>query len=231
MRITALCQIGLHVSIVIGVISTTTLLPALAQSPNSNRSEFPGRRIGGGTRGECSMNSQSLTALTPANNLGITASDRPTVYFVVPQSSESYPIQFVLRDTNGTSVYNTTLATSQAKQLLGVQLPSNMVKAGQDYQWYFSVVCDPDDSSQNLVLSGWLRRVSAQIPTQNGTDVAAQLNLASAYQGAGLSSDEIAVLAKLHQTHPDHNQVRQQWQQLLQKLELQQVSQLSIASQ
>lgn len=231
MRISTWCRIGLQVSLVMGMVSTTNLLPALAQSPSSNRSEFPGRRIGGGTRGECLMNSQSPVALNPTNNLGITASDRPTVYFVMPQTSESYPLQFVLRDADGNSVYDTTLTPNQTKHLVGVQLPQNAVKVGQDYQWYFSVVCDPEDSSQNLVLSGWLRRVTAQIPTQKGADVAEQLKLANAYQAAGLWSDEIAVLAELHQTHPQHDRVEQQWQQLLQTLELQQVFHPSIARQ
>lgn len=231
MRVPALCRIGLHVGIATGILLTTTVMPALAQPQNSNRSEFPGRRIGGGTRGECLMNSQSLMALNPVNNLGITASDRPTVYFVVPLSSQSYPVQFVLRDSDGNSVYQTTLATSQTKELVGVQLPKNLVNAGQDYQWYFSVVCDPDDSSQNLVLSGWLRRISSEVSVQQNTDVETQLKLASTYQRAGLWSDEIAILAELHQTHPDHTQVRQQWQQLLQKLELSQVFNRSIARQ
>ncbi|HEY9616152.1 MAG TPA: DUF928 domain-containing protein [Microcoleaceae cyanobacterium] len=231
MRENTLCRIGLHVGIAICILSTAALMPTVAQSQTSNRSEFPGRRVGGGTRGECLMNSQSLVALNPVNNLGVTASDRPIVYFAVPQSEQSYPIQFVLRDADGHSAYETTLTTNKAQELVGVQLPSNTVKAGQDYQWYFSVVCDPEDSSQNLVLSGWLRRVSAQITVQTGTDVETKLKLAQAYAGAGLWSDQIATLAELRQTNPHNEQVRGQWQQLLKTLELQQVFSLSIARQ
>ncbi|MGI0484012.1 DUF928 domain-containing protein [Pantanalinema rosaneae CENA516] len=231
MPVPTLYRLGLHVGMALCLVFTATGMPVLAQSGSSDRSEFPGRRIGGGTRGDCAMNSQSLVALNPVNNLGITASDRPTVYFVVPQAAETYPIQFVLRDGEGTSVYQTTLATNKAKELVGVQLPKNTVKVGQDYQWYFSVVCDADDSSQNLVLSGWLRRVASEMAVSKPGDVDTQLILANRYQAAGLWSDQIATLAALRQTHPNHAQVRQQWQQLLQTLQLPQVVNLSIARQ
>lgn len=228
MRVTVLRRIVLPASVLLWLVSTAAIMPALAQAQNSNRDEFPGRRIGGGTRGECLMGNQPLAALNPANNLGVTASDRPSLYFAVPQFDESYPVEFVLRDAGGNSVYETTLEVDQTRDIVGVHLPQNTLKVGQDYQWYFSVVCDVEDRSQNMVLSGWLRRVSPGIAFKDASGLEASLNLVKSYQQAGLWSDAIATLVELRQTYPNNDQVRLQWQQLLQQLELKSVFEPSV---
>lgn len=176
------------------------------------------------------MATQPLVALSPANNLGITASDRPSVYFIVPPFDASYPVEFVLRDKNENPVYETSLAADKAKGLVGVHLPENTLQAGQDYHWYFSVLCDPEDRSQNIVLSGWLRRVSAPLAPQ-GSSLQASLDRAQSYQQAGLWSDAIATLVELRQTYPTNGKVLRQWKQLLQQLELQSVLEPAVASQ
>ncbi len=231
MHVTVLRRIVLPVSVALWLISTAAITPALAQQQSSNRGEFPGRRIGGGTRGECLMGNQPLVALNPASNLGVTASDHPSLYFVVPKFDESYPAEFVLRDASGSSVYETALEAGKNKDIVGIHLPKNALKVGQDYQWYFSVVCDAEDRSQNMVLSGWLRQVSPDVALKSGAGLESRLNLAKSYQEAGLSNDEIATLAELRQTYPNNDQVQLQWQQLLQQLELKSVFEPTVAGQ
>lgn len=221
----------LHLGVALCLISNAAIMPAMAQQQNFNRGEFPGRRIGGGTRGECLIGNQPLVALNPANNLGVTARDRPSLYFAVPKFDESYPIEFVLHDASGNSVYKTALEAGKNKGIVGIQLPQNTLKTGQDYQWYFSVVCDADDRSQNMVLSGWLRRVSPKIALKEASGLEAGINLAQSYQKAGLWSDAISTLVELRQTYPKNDQVRFQWKQLLQQLELKSVFEPSVAGQ
>ncbi|OLP19563.1 hypothetical protein BST81_04660 [Leptolyngbya sp. 'hensonii'] len=206
-------------------------MPALAGQKNSDRASFPGRRIGGGTRGECLMSSQPLVALNPVNNLGITASDRPTVYFAVPKLGGSYPVEFVLQDTDGNVVYETALAAGKTKEIVGIRLPQNSLKVGQDYHWSFAVVCEPEDRSQNLVLSGWLRRVSSQMASSNESSLQARLEQVQSAQKAGVWSDAIATLVELRQAYPDNDKVLRQWAQLLQELELNAVFEPSMIGQ
>lgn len=228
MHVTVLRWIVLPVSVALWLISTAAVMPALAQQQNSNRGEFPGRRIGGGTRGECLIGNQPLVALNPANNLGVTASDRPSLYFAVPKFDE-YPIEFVLRDVSGNSIYEAPLEADTNKDIVGVHLPKNTLKGGQDYQWYLSVVCDTEDRSQNIVLSGWLRRISSGIALEDASGLKANLKLVKSYQQAGLWNDAIATLVQLRQNYPNNDQVRLQWNQLLQQLELKSVFEPSVA--
>lgn len=229
MSMTLLRRIGLHLSITACLVSTVAILPALAQPRNSSRAEFPGRRIGGGTRSECLVGNQPLVALNPANNLGVTASDRPSVYFVVPTLNKSYPVEFVLRNSDGNTVYKKPLEAGKTK-VVGIHLPEKTLELGQDYQWYFSIVCDSEDPSQNIVVSGWLRQVSPRIALKDKSSLESKLDLAKSYHNAGLWSDEIATLVELRQSYPDNDKVRLQWQQLLQKLDLERVFQRSVAS-
>lgn len=224
-------QFVLYLSLATCLISTSVTTPALAQQQKSDRAEFPGRRVGGGTRGECLANRQPIVALNPVNNLGVTSKSRPSLYFAVPSMDAAYPVEFVLRDASNQTVYETALEVRKAKQLLGIQLPENSLQVGQDYHWYLSIVCDPDDASQNIVLSGWLRRVPQQVTLGATADIVADLKLAKSYQTAGLWSDAIATLVQLLQTYPTNDQVRLQWQQLLQQLDLEMIVESAIVGQ
>lgn len=73
----------------IGVGAIALIIPSAVSSAaakdNTSQIEpgLPGRRISGGSRGECLSRTQPLVALNPATNLGITASNQPSLHFVV----------------------------------------------------------------------------------------------------------------------------------------------------
>jgi hypothetical protein len=234
MGISTLRQIVLPFGIAAYLTSTLWGTSALAQQHNSDRAEFPGRRIGGGTRGECLAGRQPLVALNPANNLGVTTNDAPSVYFLMPALNETLQVEFILRDSSETSVYKTAFDVNTTEEIVGIRLPEGQLKADQDYHWYFSVICDPEDRSQNVVLTGWLRRVSSEIESpeiENQSDLESSLERVMLYQESGLWTDAIATLVELHQTYPHDNEILSQWTQLLQLLELDTVVELPLAVQ
>ncbi|PSR15854.1 hypothetical protein C8255_20925 [filamentous cyanobacterium CCP3] len=210
---------GFFLALTLGLVLFTGANPGQAQSNNGDRGEFPGRRVGGGTRGDCTVDSRSLAALNPASNLGVTASDRPSLYFSVPAAAIPYHGQFILHDADENRLYETTL-TAGAEPIVGVQLPANLVRPEQDYHWYFVVSCNPRDLSQNVVLEGWLRRVSLTAAPASTTLVETQLDLVETYQAEGLWSDAIALMVELRQGHPDSEAVQAQWSRLLEALDL-----------
>lgn len=191
------------------------LEPALA----SDRGAFPGRRVGGGTRGDCAIDSRSLAALNPASNLAVTASDRPSLYFSVPTAAAPYHGQFILHNANENRLYETTVVAG-TEPLVGVHLPADLVTADQDYHWYFVVACNPRDLSQNVVLEGWLRRVPLTPAPADTALVENQLTLVETYQGQGLWSDAIALMVELRRAHPANEAVQAQWSRLLEALDL-----------
>ncbi|MGG6296358.1 DUF928 domain-containing protein [Leptolyngbya sp. AN02str] len=198
-------------------------LPAIAQQNRNDRSEFPGRRVGGGTRGSCPTNGSALVALNPASNLGKTMSDRPSLYFLVPPLEAGYEVEFYLRDAHENPVYDTKLTSRGTEEIVEIQLPSNTVSTDQDYHWFFVVVCDPLDRTQNMTLEGWLRRVEA-VETLRAiappSSIEETVALARAYWQAEIWTDAIALMVNLRQANPANAALQQQWTQLLQALEL-----------
>ncbi|MEL6260757.1 MAG: DUF928 domain-containing protein [Cyanobacteria bacterium J06626_6] len=223
-------QVGLGA----GMLLASAVLPATAGDAQL-RQGFPGRRISGGTRSECMAGSPPVVALNPATNIGQTISDHPSVYFVIPDVDASYNLEFSLRDADGNRVYEKSLNTRTDQGLVGIQLPGQALQAERDYRWYFSIVCDAQDPTQNDVLSGWLRQVEVETVAESDFFLAAQdgieagLATAEAYRAAGLWNDAIETLVSLRELYPENASVRASWQQLLQALELEAPMNASVA--
>jgi Domain of Unknown Function (DUF928) len=96
---------------------------ALASSDVQPREGLPGRRIGGGTRGQCFTSVGRLMALVPENNLGFTKKAYPNILFYLPQTSTPTMVEFVLQDESHQSVYETTFTKSSAGGIINLSLP------------------------------------------------------------------------------------------------------------
>ncbi|MGB7249774.1 MAG: DUF928 domain-containing protein [Phormidesmis sp.] len=226
-----------------GLLLTSTIMPAVANqnTASSLRQGLPGRRISGGSRSDCMAGSPPVVALNPETNLGETMSDRPSIYFIIPELEDAYPLEFSLRDSAGNSIYEKSLTTRDSEGVVSIQLPPQSLQVQQDYRWYFSVVCDAHDPFQNDVLSGWLRQVEpntiiessieASINTsdnhsvEKGHGVESEnienaLALARSYQTVGLWNDAISALASLREQYPNNDSVNYTWSQLLQALRI-----------
>lgn len=191
---------------------------AIAESENNNRSAFPGRRVGGGTRSEqCLADNQALIALNPENNLGITAKSNPTLYFSIPALNQAREAEFVLTDSQGKLIHSTLVTVAQKPQLLSIQLPEDAIATEQNYQWSFSLMCNPQDYTQDVILTGWLQRVEMEAEL---TTTANQLEKVMALKQQELWLDAIAMLIELRQAQPENGEIEQQWQQALQQLNL-----------
>ncbi len=225
-------------------------MPALAERDSSQaRQGLPGHRISGGSRGEGLAGAQPVAALSPSNNLSLTASDRPSLYFIVSTFNQSYPTEFSLRDSEGNVVYNKTVEIEKDQEIVSIQLPEKSLQAEQNYRWYFSVVCDAYERSQNIVLTGWLGQISPDAvaepltqsiasfdsPTnrdnsnRDNSSVEAGIERVKAYQNSELWSDAVSALVELRQRYPNDYSVRAEWSYLLRSLGLENIIEPSIA--
>lgn len=141
------------IGIAIGLCAVSTGLPAIAQTRNNVRQGLPGRRISGGTRGECAS-SQPVVALDAANKADGAVNEQSSVDFLLPKFDKVYPVEFKLRDSQGNTVHTQSLQTGDVEKQVSIQIPEESLQADLDYRWYFSVVCDAQDRAQNIVLTG-----------------------------------------------------------------------------
>jgi len=213
--------------------------PSFATTQNNSEARIglPGRRISGGSRSPnttcLATPDQPVIALMPKNNLGLTLSEYPTFWFSLPAISPDRTLEFGLYDQDGDLLYQTTFSVSGQAEVASLSLPksSSPLVQDADYRWYLSVVCDRESHAENLVVTGWIRRVQpSQAIDRQLTSTTDQERLA-VYQNIGLWYDALTLLAQLRYREPLDSTLEQQWIALLESVDLSQASAVPLGNE
>lgn len=142
-------------------------ISSIFQTPSRG---MPGRRAGGGTRGDdCIQGSVPfLLALLPRTNLGLTTHAYPSFFWYLPQTTaQTAEFQLYKVGADGQSqdlLYETTLPIAGGNKIASLTLPQQPDLAplvvGEDYQWSLAMICDPDNRDRDLRVEGWVQRIA-----------------------------------------------------------------------
>jgi hypothetical protein len=190
----------------------------------------PGRREGGGTRGlECTA-TNALTALIPQSTMGQTISAKPTFFYYVPVALDK-TVQFELADDRDKTVYKKSfrMVTSRAGIVsvsLGSDGNSPALEVGKNYQWYFTIKCNPKNYRDEVLVSGWINR-TAVAPTlktelDRSPDNRARLSI---FAQQGLWYEYLATLAQLRTESPSDASLALKWSEMLSSVQLGKIAQ------
>ncbi|MEO0756505.1 MAG: DUF928 domain-containing protein [Cyanobacteria bacterium J06648_16] len=170
-RTALLLQVGL-------CLGLSVASPALARRVQASgpREGLPGRRISGGSRlpdMACVAGSEPLVALLPESNLGLSTEAMPTLWFYLPETEPSRLLEFTLYDETG-RIYATYLTPPATAGLVGVDLDT-LSKAtavptltkDSVYRWTFSIVCNPNNRSEDYWVQGWLQQIELNESVEN----------------------------------------------------------------
>ena len=190
----------------------------------------PGRREGGGTRGlECTA-TNALTALIPQSTMGQTISAKPTFFYYLPVAIDK-TVQFELADETDKTVYKKSfrMVTSRAGIVsisLGSDGNSPALEVGKNYQWYFTIKCNPKNYRDEVLVSGWINRtaVAPTVKTEldRSPDSRAKLSI---FAQQGLWYEYLATLAQLRVESPSDASLALKWSELLSSVELRKIAQ------
>ncbi len=181
---------------------------AVAQTTKSRQgSNFPGRRVAGGTRSASCIAAQPapMTAITPKSNMGLTTAANPRFFWFMPQS-RAQVAEFALYDVNTdltgrTLVYKTTMELKGQSGLFSIQLPSEVenagLKVGQNYYWAVAVICDPDSRENDVIVDGWIRRSEPDAAVTNQLAKASPAERATLYSNNGYWYDALTLWTQL----------------------------------
>ncbi|PSN17831.1 hypothetical protein C7271_15685 [filamentous cyanobacterium CCP5] len=218
MRLIRTVMIAVVVAISIaGPLSTH----GLASSKNAPSDNLPGRRVGAGVRqpdNACMEVTQTQVAIIPVSNLGVTAQAQPTLLFYVPAVNPERTLEFVLRDENDQEVYDKTVAATGEGGIIRLDLSEEVavsLEPGKNYQWYFSVICNSSDRSQDISSYGWIRRVDTGVAVFSSPPTTDLLSTARSYAEAGMWLDALAELDSLRRTQPSNPAVSRLWEEWL----------------
>lgn len=194
---------------------------------------LPGRREGGGTRGSCLRGQVPLTALMPDSNFAQTTQTSPTFFWYIPPFLGEVA-EFVLLDENDNELYQTTVQLGEQGGVVSLSLPAvkdaagndkSLLNEGQDYRWYFSIICDPDDRSGDVFAEGWIQRVQPTLALTNQLAIArTEREQAAIYAEAGIWHDALTTLAELRRSQPSNAALLSNWVTLLESVDLENIA-------
>ncbi|MEA5621210.1 DUF928 domain-containing protein [Cronbergia sp. UHCC 0137] len=173
---------------------------------------------GGATRGSsCLKENTKIIPLVPVNKLGLSVNSHPTFHVYLPSSSVK-TAEFVIRnDADPEIFYQTTVTLPNQAGIVSLSLPTDLppLKLDTTYHWFFTVVCDSQDSSKNPFIEGWVQRIkpdSSLSATIAKADLRKQTTI---YAEAGIWYDALTNLVQLRRTEPNNLKLKMNWQQLL----------------
>ncbi|MCA1994180.1 MAG: DUF928 domain-containing protein [Coleofasciculus sp. S288] len=181
------------------------------------------------SRGSCSANSKSVTALIPPTNIGFTVAAHPTFFFDISQTS-ARSAEFALFNQDGKEIYTTTVELSKRSGVVSFSLPqedatSVSLEVGERYQWYFALICNPNDRSQDIDVTGAIERKTPRAALANQLRRAAPHDRPAIYAQEGFWFDTIKTLADLRSANPNDSTLTQEWENLLRSVGLDRIAQ------
>ena len=187
----------------------------------------PGRREGGGTRG--SNCPTSTTALIPKSTMGRTVSAKPTFFYYVPIALNTR-VQFELADERDKTIYKKSfqMVTSRAGIVsvsLGEDGNSPVLEVGKNYHWYFTIKCSPQNSKDDVLVSGWINRTALAPTLKTELERSSDRDRLSILTQQGIWYEYLATLAKLRLSSPSDASLALKWSDMLSSVELSKISQ------
>lgn len=184
---------------------------------------IPGRREGGGTRGDCLQTSEPLVALMPQDAYGETVSGYPSFYFFVPAISVEMA-EFQLLNEAGDTVYTSEFQVTGESGIVAIHLPETVgmppLAVGENYEWVFSLVCDRNDRSGDLFVSGWLQRIEPSQAFLDELAITPESDRSSLYARSGLWYEAIDTLVENRLARPSQPELTEKWTLLLESVGL-----------
>lgn len=129
---------------------------------------------GAGSREGCPETEDDLFAIVPmadaAKNystfLETFTDSAPTLYFYVPYTTGLDITAEINIDFNESSIYQEQIPLQSEPGIIPVQVSADF-QPGENYRWTFSIICNANNISQTLSVSGWMEKIDVPVALGN----------------------------------------------------------------
>ncbi|MUG93687.1 DUF928 domain-containing protein [Scytonema sp. UIC 10036] len=183
----------------------------------------PPASAGGSTRSSsCFKGNKRLTPLIPSDKLGLTLAKHPTFFWYVPSTSVKTAKFLLLADGDREVLYETVFTLPNEPGIISFKIPNSApaLAIGKTYHWYFTIVCNAEDTSDNPLVDGWIERTQAELPLSQALAKADLWKLPALYAEAGIWHEGLTALVQLRRTEPRSLKVKMDWRQFLKSVGL-----------
>lgn len=190
---------------------------ALYQPPQRGA---PGGRVGGGTRGPMT-DLPLLLALAP-DHIGLTSEVQPRLVWYLSKPT-TYPLEFTLIDESGvTPIIEKRLSspTESGMHIIHVADYDLKLEKGKTYQWFVSLVSDPEHRSADIIGGGMIEVGEVPASLTEELKKANPVEATRLWGQAGFWYDAIGVISTNIQSHPSDAEMHHVRALLLEEVDL-----------
>ena len=204
--------------------------PALAQqaTPAAKPSAFvyqpplrgaPASRVGGATRG--SGKADFVLRVLAPEQTGLTTLAQPTLYWYASgPSTTSVEVTVIAEVAEAPLLVKNLAATPGGMLSIDLAKQGVTLKPDTEYEWFVSVVPDPEQRSKDVTSGGTIRRVAPDPAVTARVSAAGARDVPRIYAEAGLWYDAIDALSRLIEGAPGDAELRAQRAALLDQVGL-----------
>ena len=180
----------------------------------------PAARVTGGSRGSGDATVR-LDVLTP-DETGLTTKEQPVLFWYQSKPAAASFELTLLEENKIKPVLQVKMERSAQSGIQRLNLADHGIKLelGVEYRWVVALVVDPANRSNDLVASGFIKRVEPSKELQEKLANAAPGDRPAIYAGAGIWHDALASLSDLIVSQPNSEALRAQWADLLRQVGL-----------
>lgn len=204
--------------------------PALTRQPaglpvyKPPRRGVPAGRVAGGTRG--AGNALPLLSALAPDHAGFSVHAQPTLYWYLSEAV-SYPIEFTLIDDQAIEpLLEKRLPPHQHPGVKQIPLAAYRVslRPGVPYQWYVTLVVDPEQRSKDIVVGGTIERMASPDALRSQLTQVGPAQAPFVYAEAGLWYDAVMVVSQMIDGAPQDRGLRRQRAALLEQVGLENIA-------
>lgn len=186
--------------------------------------EEPTAATGGATRSgpTCFDTRQNFRILKPSGLVGLTLEERPTVWIELPPNTAERIALTVSTESGGVVYDEITFPVPEVPGLVALPLPDDLppLEMGQLYQWEVELECAIGQSSNNLTVLGWVKRIEPDTEFTDELEATIDpLEAAQVYGRHGIWYETLNLVAQQRQESPQDARVQEAWESLLEWVE------------
>ena len=184
----------------------------------------PATRVGGGTRGAAEA-TFALSVLAP-DHTGYTLREKPTIYWYISKAITS-PVELTVTTQEAIEPLLELILKPPVKEgIHALRLTDHGValKPEVEYEWFVTVVTNPDERSKDILAGGSIQRVATSESVRTKLDEVGEAMWPAVYAESGLWYDAVDEISKLIYANPADGGLRAQRASLLAQVGLAQAA-------
>jgi hypothetical protein len=176
----------------------------------------PATRVGGGTRGAAEA-TFALSVLAP-DHTGYTVREKPTIYWYVSKAITTSPVELTVTAPDEIEPLLELILKPPVKEgIHALRLADHGValKPEVEYEWFVTVVTNPDERSKDILAGGSIQRVATSESVRTKLDEVGEAMWPAVYAQSGLWYDAVDEISRLIYANPADGGLREQRASLL----------------